>query len=119
MLNTPPKVEHHQPPISVTKPTSSRMKQANSREIEKKEQYQWIQDLILLFLVSHFLYISVLYKCLYSLQHCLAYAKVCAGDSTEQQRVGKFVCFNHDVASNDSLWHQDRQDTPALSLKIP
>jgi hypothetical protein len=65
------------------------MKQTNSREIEKGEQYQWIQDLILLFLVSHFLYISVLYKCLYSLQHCLAYAKVCAGeksrDSTEQQ----------------------------------
>ena len=49
-------------------------------------------------------------------------------DSTEQQSclqnqkfswVGKFVCFNHDVASNDSLWHQDRQDTPALSSKIP
>jgi len=68
------------------------MKQTNSREIEKKEQYQWIQDLILLFLVSHFLYISVLYKCLYSLQHFLAYAKVCAGEKSEIQQNNKVAC---------------------------
>ena len=112
------------------------MKQTNSRETEKRGQYQWIQDLILLFLVSHFLYISVLYKCLYSLQHGLVNAevchKLCAGEKSEIQQNNKVACKTTSFHQSVNLLAlilplqvmtimalSEKQDTPAFSMKIP